>query len=145
MNNIKRLKLIAPCGIDCGVCELFICRDNSDLLNSLIAKGISKDILPCDGCRPRNGMCPLMSTTCKTFDCITKNKVYFCYECADFPCTKLHPSSDRAAILPHNMKVFNLCKIKNTSLQEFALLSAKIKHRYYTGKMKIGEGPQIES
>jgi hypothetical protein len=55
----------------------------------------------------------------------------------------LHPCADRAGILPHYCKVFNLCTIKNIGLEGFIGKSPEIKKRYYTGKMEIGKGPQL--
>jgi hypothetical protein len=43
----ERFNLLAPCGIDCGICELYLCRDNPQLLDALISKGMPADKLPC--------------------------------------------------------------------------------------------------
>ena len=40
MNTPERLNLVAGCGIDCGICELYICKDNPQLIDELAAKGI---------------------------------------------------------------------------------------------------------
>jgi len=143
METQERLDLVAPCGIDCGICELYTCKDNAQLFDQLVAKGISKDIIPCNGCRPTNGKCPLISKTCDTYNCISEKKLNFCYECGEFPCNTLHPSADRASTLPHNMKMYNLCTIKKDGLEKFVEKSSEIKKRYYAGKMAIGKGPQI--
>ncbi|HNW98972.1 MAG TPA: DUF3795 domain-containing protein [Bacteroidales bacterium] len=143
METSERLNLVAPCGIDCGICELYTCKDNTQLFDQLVAKGISKDIIPCKGCRPTNGKCPLIQKICETFNCISKKKLNFCYECNDFPCLTLHPSADRANKLPHNMKMYNLCTIKKEGVENFVKKSSEIKNRYFAGTMAIGKGPQI--
>lgn len=144
MTTNERLDLAAPCGIDCGICELYICKDNAQLLNMMVQKGIPKEKLPCPGCRPLKGKCPVLPGVCATYSCVTDKKAKFCFECAEFPCEKLQPSVDRADILPHNMKVFNLCTIKRCGIEKFVERSMDIKKRYYTGKMAIGKGPQVQ-
>ena len=145
MPTNERKNLVAPCGIDCGICELYTCKDNSQLYDHLISRGIPKDNIPCAGCRSIEGMCPVHPTKCATYTCVTERNVDFCHECNDFPCSKLQPAADRADILPHNTKVFNLCTIKNVGLENFIKKSAEIKLKYYKGKMVIGAGPHIEN
>ncbi|MBN1500847.1 MAG: DUF3795 domain-containing protein [Spirochaetes bacterium] len=137
-----RTKLVAPCGIDCGICELYESRNNSKLMDYLISKGIPQNVLPCDGCRNIEGKCPVIQGDCATFECVKEKGISFCYECSDFPCTKLAPSADRANILPHNMKVYNLCSIRRDGVEKFAEKSSEIKKTYYEGKMEIGNGPK---
>jgi hypothetical protein len=142
MKAEERNNLVAPCGIDCGVCELYMCRDNPALYKMLTEKGISKEKIPCNGCRAVEGNCPVIHSQCETFSCTTDKNVAFCYECENFPCLKLHPSADRANILPHNLKVFNLCTIKNKGIENFIGTSGEIKRKYYKGIMEVGRGPQ---
>lgn len=138
-----RLNLVAPCGIDCGVCELYMCKDSPQLYDYLLTRGIPKEKLPCKGCRPSEGGCPVIGNSCATYSCVQLKGVEFCHECDDFPCNKLHPASDRADVLPHNTKVFNLCTIESIGLDSFVKRSADIKQRYYKGKMEVGNGPQL--
>ena len=140
-----RLSLVAPCGIDCGICELYTCRENARLFSALTARGIPQEKIPCDGCRAIGGNCPVIPEECETYHCVQEKKVEFCYECSDFPCEKLHPSSKRADVLPHNMKVYNLCTIKRVGVEDFVAKSSEFKKRYYAGIMEIGKGPQIET
>jgi hypothetical protein len=141
----NRAKLIAPCGLDCGICELYMSRDDEQLMDALITKGIPKEVLPCDGCRAIEGKCPAIHDKCATFECANENKILFCSECNDFPCMKLAPAADRADALPHNTKLFNLCIIKRYGLEALVERALEIKQSYYRGKMKIGEGPKLES
>ena len=139
----ERLRLVAPCGIDCGLCELHMCKDNPRLLDHLLSRGIANERLPCAGCRSIEGACPVIGSTCETYVCVRGKGVEFCYQCGDFPCSKLAPSSDRANVLPHNMKTFNLCSIKRMGVEGFVQESVLIKQRYYEGKMEIGKGPKL--
>ena len=141
MENKERLEMAAPCGIDCGICELYVCNGNPELFDYLVSKGIPKESLPCLGCRKVEGKCPVIGATCETYKCFTEKKIGFCFECREFPCSKLQPSADRANVLPHNLKVFNLCKIQNYGLEEFVEKSMKIRQLYFKGKMIIGAGP----
>lgn len=138
----ERINLVAPCGIDCGTCELHLCKDNQELFAYLVAKGIPEEKLPCDGCRNIKGNCPVIGSKCATYACVTEKNVEFCTECGDYPCSKLQPSADRADVLPHNLKVFNLCTIQREGVEGFIELSREIKTKYYKGKMEIGKGPQ---
>jgi hypothetical protein len=140
----ERQTLVAPCGIDCGRCECYTARDIPALLDHLVFVGIRKDRLPCDGCRAVEGACPVLETACETHSCITGRGLAFCYECGDFPCSRLNPAADRAGQLPHNTKVFNLCCIERQGLDTFIQNSGDIRLRYFTGKMVIGKGPQID-
>jgi hypothetical protein len=138
-----RLQLVAPCGIDCGNCSLNMCKDDPAMMNRLIARGIPREKLPCEGCRNIGGDCPVISGTCETYACVSRMAVDFCYECADFPCSRLCPSSQRADVLPHNLKVFNLCTIERIGPERFVGVSARLEQAYFKGKMEIGKGPTV--
>ena len=135
--------LVAPCGIQCGECECYEAKNNPELIEYLVSKGIDRNRLPCKGCREVKGECPAMSCTCETYTCTTEHNVKFCFECREFPCDKLNPSVDRANSLPHNMKIINLCYIEHHGLDQFLERSPQIKQRYFKGKMVIGKGPQL--
>jgi hypothetical protein len=143
MSVNERLGLVAPCGIDCGVCELNMCKDNPQLLEHMVSRGIPREKLPCKGCRSVKGNCPVLSETCATYACATEKKVELCFQCGDFPCPKLSPAADRAAVLPHNLKVFNLCTIQRLGVERFVNESTAIKQRYFAGKMFVGKGPAL--
>jgi len=144
MSTKERINLVAPCGIDCALCELYICKDNQGLMDYLIKNGIPQEKLPCSGCRSLKGHCPVLPLQCSTYLCNNEKKADYCFNCKEFPCSKLHPAADRADILPHNMKVFNLCTINREGIEDFIRLSPGIKKKYYKGKMAIGDGPQTE-
>ncbi len=138
----ERIHSVAPCGIDCGICELHTCSENDAVYSAMIARGIPAEKLPCKGCRSVQGMCPVIVGKCATYTCITNRGFSYCYECGDFPCNMLHPSADRANVLPHNLKVFQLCSIMRDGIEKFIERSPDMKKKYYTGKMEVGKGPQ---
>ena len=144
MDKSERFQLVAPCGLDCGNCEVYLSRDNPELKAFLINAGIPGDKLPCDGCRPMNGDCAVLPEECATYTCAEGREVKYCSDCGDFPCNHLAPASDQADKLPHNTKVFNLCVIKRDGVEAFIGQSGRIKDAYYKGKMVVGSGPKLE-
>ena len=103
-------QMTSPCGRDCFNCPIYLANDKPRL-RSMIAK---KQKLPearirCKGCRDEGGCIPYLNMTepCPIYTCSRARSVTFCFECADFPCDRLHPVADMANQYPHNTKVFN--------------------------------------
>jgi hypothetical protein len=71
--------LIAPCGINCGICKAYLAYSR-DVPKK---KG---QITHCSGCRVRDKKCAFIKRDCEK---IGKSQVHFCYQCADMPCQKL--------------------------------------------------------
>ncbi len=143
MKPEDRLAMVAACGIDCGNCNLYLAGDNRDFFEALKKRGIPEEKLPCPGCRKAEGHCPVIGEQCATYQGVADKGVRFCHECGDFPCGKLNPASDRAQVLPHNLKVFNLCSIRARGLERFVEESGAIEAKYFKGKMEIGKGPRL--
>jgi hypothetical protein len=135
----------APCGTACFNCELF----EANLTPDLIAKysvyfKLEPDKVSCKGCREMKG-CRLHWNECATLDCVNEKGVEFCYECDEFPCTMFNPAADRADKLPHNIKLFNLCRIKKVGIDKWAMEeSVDIRNKYFKGIMIVGKGPVLE-
>ena len=140
----KEFEMTGVCGIYCAECELVKVKDDPDLMEYFLHRGYPAEKLPCPGCRVSEGNCPVIGEVCETYLCAREKNVGFCFECEDFPCDKLNPARDRADVLPHNLKTFNLCCIQNKGLEYFAREAAGIKEKYYKGKMEIGKGPLIK-
>ena len=143
MNN--REEMIAPCGLDCGVCEAYLSKENPAIRDFLISKGFPEKDLPCTGCRNREGAIPITNEPCCTYECAKKKGHQLCSECLEFPCNKIAPAADKANMLPHNIKVMNLATIKHHGINKFLEKSAEIKKRYYLGELTIGAGPQLNN
>ena len=141
---MKRSELVAPCGIHCAICPLYLAGENHLLLEALVEKGVSREKLPCKGCRALEGRCPVLETPCETYACIASRGHDFCYQCQEYPCKKLNPASHRAEVLPHNTKVFNLGVIEHQWMEAFLKRSQEVQARYYKGKMAVGRGPVLE-
>ncbi len=143
MNANQELALVSPCGIYCGDCACYKVKDNPALKPVLLSHGIKEEQLPCPGCRAVDGNCPHLEARCENYICAEKHQVELCYQCEDFPCEKLHPASDRANMLPHNMKMYSQCYIKRYGIQAWIDKLPQIKLRYFTGKISFGKGPQL--
>ena len=74
-----REKLIAPCGMNCGICSGYLASKYD-----IKSKGIKMPY--CIGCRPRDKKCAFLKKKC---DLLMEGKVQYCYECDDFPCLTL--------------------------------------------------------
>ncbi len=142
MNSNQREGLVAKCGLDCSICELYLCRDNQDLFDFLVSKGIPQEFLPCSGCNANNGKCSIMAEKCETYKCAEEMDLRYCFECEDFPCEKLLPCAEAANQYPHNLKVYNLALIKSQGIDHFLENSQSIKEKYFKGKFQVGKGPK---
>ena len=69
--------------------------------------------------------------------------VEFCFQCADFPCLKLAPCADRANVIPHNQKVYNLVLMQKLGVKDWAEQARDIWSRYFRGKKPFG-GSEIK-
>jgi len=133
--------MTAPCGLDCFNCAMFQARENESLRTKIAARlDIPFEKAVCRGCRDEGGRIEFMNMEqpCKVFRCISGKGLSLCSECADFPCDHLHPYADRAAEVPHNTKVFNLCLIRKMGLQEWAETKARsVKNTYFKGTFEL--------
>jgi len=136
-------ELAAPCGIDCSQCRLYLALTDENL-RKLLAERMNRpvDKVTCTGCRSIDGHCPVIGEQCATYICWQEKSVDYCCDCSEFPCQKLMPCSDRADILPHNIKVVSLALRKQKGEKEWKKDIPGIYKLYYSGKMVIGRGPQ---
>lgn len=137
--------LTAPCGLDCFNCEVHE-SNITEQMGVFLAQqlGIAKDQVACKGCRQTQGQ-RLHYPSCATLDCATQYGVGFCFECHEFPCSKLQPAADGAARYPHNMKLYNLCRMKAVGVERWAEEeSLEIRRKYFEGKFVVGLGPILE-
>jgi hypothetical protein len=144
MREVKDKKaLTAPCGIDC-----FNCQIHEDNLTDELAEqvhqsyGVPMGIVACKGCRQEDGRhFHLPAEGCATLNCVKAKGVDLCCDCGDLPCAFLAPIADQAARYPHNLKVYNLCRIKVIGLDRWIGEEAgEIRKRYFTGKFSVGKG-----
>jgi hypothetical protein len=134
--------LTAPCGLDCFNCEIYEMNLTDDFAELIHKKlGVSKEDIPCKGCREQDGKhFHLSPEGCATLNCVKNKGVELCCDCGEFPCAMLAPMADGAATYPHNMKVYNLCRIKNIGLERWIEEAGHIRKKYFTGKFAVGKG-----
>jgi len=142
---VDKNALHAPCGIHCGMCPLNLAITDEKIKETLAARlNLPPEKVTCTGCRSIDGHCPVIGEQCSTWNCVKQKGLEFCSECADFPCVKLMPCSDRADKLPQNIKIFSLTLRKIKGAYEWEKAIKDVYKRYFHGKMVIGHGPQPE-
>ena len=68
-SNEDSEKMVATCGMNCTYCQSHLRKKK-----------------PCIGCRFHDEGEPVHCKKCKIRDCASEKEVYFCSECADYPC-----------------------------------------------------------
>jgi hypothetical protein len=106
MKNIKlNAKLIAPCGMNCGIC-----------------KGYLREKNKCPGCREMSKNKPEYCRKCIIMHCeiLKKNNMKFCSDkCKKFPCTRLKNLDKRYKNKYHMSMLENLLNIKKNGIRKF--------------------------
>jgi hypothetical protein len=143
---MNKLELTAPCGLDCFNCPTYegnITEEGKIRLSEFLK--MPPEAVPCKGCRGEEGNCKFaIGKRCATWNCVQEKGVTYCHECADFPCELLMPSQ-QGAQFPHNMKVYNLCRMKLVGIDKWIEEASEIRKRYYEGKFLVGTGPVLET
>lgn len=101
--------LIAPCGMNCGLCISYLA-----MKNDLKKKGFARKY--CPGCRPRRKNCTFMAKQCNL---VGKGLIGFCFECENFPCRRLKDLDKRYNTKYHMSMIDNLEFIKKDGLASF--------------------------
>ena len=140
------LRYTAPCGLDCFNCAFLLAGQGDEAARATLETysrvlGAPVEAMFCQGCRDQQGVLPLHNNPqvssrkpgepCRPFSCTREKGLDFCHECAEFPCDALHPYSDRAGKVPHNLKVFNLCQIRKMGLESWARSKAQQTREVY--------------
>ena len=100
--HISSSNLIAPCGIDCGVCRAHLRKKN-----------------PCPGCRIPDEKKPITRLRCKIKVCdqLRQKNLRFCFECGEFPCDKLVHLEKRYTTKYHTSPIQNLEIIRDKGIR----------------------------
>lgn len=100
--------LVAPCGMNCGVCMRYLAT----------TRGVAKrmKIPECIGCRPRNKKCSFIKGSCSW---LGEKKINFCFECQDFPCIRLERLNRRYTTKYGTSLISNLLEIRGIGLDEW--------------------------
>lgn len=103
-------KLIAPCGMNCGVCREYLAYSRK------IPK-LRGEVIHCSGCRECNKECAYLKGHCVL---LREHKLDYCFECKEFPCKRLKKLDER-----YRKKLWgvsftqNLMEIKDKGIDEF--------------------------
>lgn len=103
-NAIKKVmppNLIAPCGMNCGICSAHLREKN-----------------PCPGCRLLKTIRPSVAN-CKMRTCKLRGKAKFCFACKAFPCPKLQHLDERYRTKYNMSEIENLEQIKKNGVRDF--------------------------
>ncbi len=108
-NNITR-KLIASCGMNCGICMAFLREKNH-----------------CSGCGGTDSYTEKIWSKCKIKNCnkLKKGDFKFCFACEDYPCAKIKHLDKRYRTRYGMSMIENLDKIKRVAINEFVKLEKK--------------------
>jgi hypothetical protein len=138
--KLKR-DLTAPCGLDCFNCDIHannITPGTQSRLSTMF--NIDESRVPCNGCRQQMGS-RLNLSECATYNCIQQKGIDFCYECSQFPCIRMQPIANGLRWYPHNLKLYNLCRIQRIGLDNWIKEEAMVnRFRYLNGKLWAGMG-----
>ncbi len=99
----NKLSLIAPCGMNCGICMAYLREKNH-----------------CPGCRI-DSYKPITRVQCKIKTCryFKYGNAKFCYQCDDFPCANLKHLDKRYRTRYNMSMIENLENIKNLGIRKF--------------------------
>ena len=106
MNGSFKPKLIAPCGMNCGICISFF----GYAVNGRKRKN------SCIGCRLRDKQCAFLKKQCEKL--LTK-KVEYCFKCVDFPCENLKKLDKRYRTKYGMSMIENLEYIQKNGINKF--------------------------
>jgi len=138
----REKELTAPCGLDCFNCQIH--EDNLTEGFALMMSektGVPLEAISCKGCRQQDGAhWHLPPEGCTTLICAKEKGVDLCCDCDDFPCMLLAPIADGAERFPHNLKVFNLCRIKEVGIERWIEDAGEIRKNYFSNPFVVGKG-----
>jgi hypothetical protein len=106
MNATRKIEnhLIAPCGMNCGICLAYL-----------------RDKNTCPGCWEGNKNKPKSCINCiiKNCDFLAKSESKFCYDCEQYPCKRLTQLDKRYRTKYKMSMIENLENIKSLGIDAF--------------------------
>lgn len=103
------LDLVAPCGMNCGICKSYLA----------YSRGVHEKkghVSHCQGCIARNKNCTFIKKGC---DKIRKGQIRFCFQCPDMPCKRLTHLDEHYRARYSMSMVENQKMIKEKGIEEF--------------------------
>ena len=99
--RLSRAGLVAPCGMNCGLCGAYMRSRNS-----------------CPGCRVDDGRKPKTRVYCRIRNCTAK-RGKFCTSCKSFPCERLSHLDERYRANYGMSMIENLQRLKSGGVRSF--------------------------
>ena len=89
--EIKNRDLMAPCGLYCGTCGVYIAtRDNNTKFKAILGNlyGTEPEETECLGCMQVDPPKKLYAycQSCRIRECVKSKNFYSCHQCTDWPC-----------------------------------------------------------
>jgi hypothetical protein len=99
-------KNLAPCGINCGTCRAYLRSKNN-----------------CPGCMADSGPQRTSCLNCKIRNCaeLRNSESEFCYDCSEFPCSRLKHIDKRYKTKYRTSLIQNLIEIKTKGTEAYLL------------------------
>jgi len=96
--------------MNCGVCRGYLAYSKN-------IPRLRVDVTHCSGCRERNKQCAYLKGHCAQ---LGERKIDYCFECKEFPCTRLKKLDERHRKKQWDMSFTqNLTEIKDKGIEEF--------------------------
>jgi len=128
--NAIPTKLIAPCGMNCGLCRAYI-----------------RDRKACPGCRGDDGNKSKACVRCKIKNCeqIAKGKAKYCFSCDSFPCASLDHLDKRYRTKYGMSMIDNLKIIREFGIRHFVRIEKEKRACTRCGEMICVHKPKCLS
>lgn len=113
MNNSFDVNLIAPCGMNCGICFAHL-----------------RDKNACPGCRIKCSSKPKTRSECRIKNCtlLISTNSGFCYDCGEYPCKRLKQLDKRYKAKYHMSMIENLDNIQKHGIDHFLQKEQELRH-----------------
>lgn len=104
MESMNEISLIAPCGMNCGICLGYLREKNR-----------------CGGCNANDSSLPNYCSKCIIRNCenIAASEVKLCYQCSKFPCARLRQLDKRYKTNYGMSMLENLNQIRDLGMDQF--------------------------
>ncbi len=103
--EIRNKALMAPCGLYCGTCGIYIAtRDGNEKFKKILGRvyGYKSEQIRCFGCMQPEPEAQLFAYcgSCQIRECVMAKDFYSCHQCGEWPCNLIEDF-----IIPIGMKV----------------------------------------
>jgi len=93
--EIRNKNLMAPCGLYCGVCGIYIAtRDRNEKFRTILADlyGTKPEETECLGCMQPDTSAKIYNwcKICTIRSCVKSKGYYSCHQCAQWPCSMIN-------------------------------------------------------